>query len=119
VAADTSTGERLPFFFYGSLRQGETAEGLLEGAVARRVSARASGSPVQTDARYPGAVFARSSSTIHGELVWLDPARYDGIVERLDAYEGVPDLFRRVTLTAYVGDEPVAAYAYEYARGLD
>ena len=111
--------ERLPFFFYGTLRRGERAEMLVLGAISRRVPARARGRLVDTGEQYPGVAFQEDAGDIEGELVWLDPSSYEEVVAQLDIYEGAPHLFRRRKISVLAGDEEVEAFAYEYVSDPD
>jgi gamma-glutamylcyclotransferase (GGCT)/AIG2-like uncharacterized protein YtfP len=111
-----SSDDCLPFFFYGSLRSGEAAEGMVGDVAVRRISARAAGRRVETGAWYPGVVFG-GDEEVEGELVWIEPGAFAETVEKLDAYERVPTLYTRVRIEAHAGSETHAAFAYDYSGG--
>ena len=111
---DLARSASRPLFVYGSLRQGERGAHLLDADAIRRVPAAVRGRMVETGASYPGAVFDGADGLVHGELVWLRPATYAATLGRLDAYEDVPTLFRRVLVVAEVDGERVEASAYEW-----
>lgn len=63
---------------------------------------------------YPGVIFGPTGE-VRGDLVWFDRNVYTEVLNRLDAYEGVPSLFRRVRVSVASGRGRVEAYAYEWA----
>jgi gamma-glutamylcyclotransferase (GGCT)/AIG2-like uncharacterized protein YtfP len=107
------TDDYLPLFVYGSLRSGDRAAGLVDGDIITREPAVARGREVDTGVWYPGVVFG-SQGDIPGELLWLDQNAFPDVLERLDAYEGVPSLFRRVRISVTTESGPTEAYAYEW-----
>lgn len=110
----SGSDEVLPLFVYGTLLSGGSAEGMLEAFVVKRAPASASGRFVDTGAPYPGAVFGGVIERIDGELLLVEPSRFAMLIENLDAYEGVPSLFRRIRITVSTSDGDVEAYAYEW-----
>jgi gamma-glutamylaminecyclotransferase len=80
-------------FVYGTLRRGEPAHGLLQGA---RLVTRASTDPeftlVDMMAGYP-AMLEGGTTCVVGEIYELDEAA----LGELDRYEEAPELFQRVT----------------------
>ncbi|MGH2752026.1 MAG: gamma-glutamylcyclotransferase family protein [Actinomycetota bacterium] len=107
------TGDQLPLFVYGTLRRGERAAHLLAGAVRARALARARGARLALDLDYPAVSFA-GDQEVEGELVWLDPQRFDVIMALIDDYEGAPDLFERVQVMVATDHGEVEAHAYEW-----
>jgi gamma-glutamylcyclotransferase (GGCT)/AIG2-like uncharacterized protein YtfP len=108
----------LPLFVYGSLRSGDRAADLVDAHVVGREPAVARGRKVDTRAWYPGVVFD-ADEEVRGELVWLERSAFEDVLERLDVYEGVPALFRRVRVLAITERGSVEAYAYEWAAAAD
>lgn len=104
----------LPLFVYGTLREGESAAGLIEGTVVHRAAACAMGRREDVGAHYPAVTFGVADEEISGELLWLDRDQFARTIAGLDAYEGVPTLFRRVRIRVRTGDEELEAYAYEW-----
>lgn len=104
----------LPLFVYGTLREGESASDLIEETVVRRAAAHAVGRREEVGAHYPTVTFTVAGEEIPGELLWLDRDRFARTIAKLDAYEGVPNLFRRVRIQARAGDETLEAYAYDW-----
>src|SRR5687767_14272359 len=107
------TDDYLPLFVYGSLRSGDRAARLVDADVISREPAVARGRKVDTGAWYPGVVFDYGRE-VPGELLWLNQNAFLIVLERLDAYEGVPSLFRRVRVTVAAKSGPTEAYAYEW-----
>ena len=99
-----------PLFVYGTLR-GDGPAAALVGA-ARRERAVARGRFVTTGADYPAVKFAVDAPEVEGELVWVP----ETVLPRLDRYEGVPRLYRRVSVSVTTASGPVDAQAYEWNR---
>jgi gamma-glutamylcyclotransferase (GGCT)/AIG2-like uncharacterized protein YtfP len=109
---------QLPVFTYGALRSGESAEDVMARDVGRRVPARAHGRLLAIGAPYPAAVFPPdASSYVDGELVWLKPHAYTQALDRIDQYENVPFLFRRIEVTVEAEGKEIRAWAYTYTHG--
>ena len=107
----------LPIFTYGTLRGGESAEDVIARDVARRVPGRARGRLLPLGAPYPAAVFPPdASSYVDGELVWLKPYVYAEALDRIDQYENVPFLFRRIEVTVEAEGKEIRAWAYTYTH---
>jgi gamma-glutamylcyclotransferase (GGCT)/AIG2-like uncharacterized protein YtfP len=107
----------LPIFVYGTLRHGESAEDLVARDVARRAPARAKGRLLPIGAQYPAAVFLPDSAErVDGELLWLKTAAYAAALDRIDEYENVPFLFRRIAITVESEGGEVQAWAYTYTH---
>ena len=107
-----------PLFVYGSLMQGQPADGYLASRRIRPATVR--GKLYRAPAGYPALVLDPEGGLIHGELV-LDPD--PGLLIVLDLYEGVRDgLYQRVPVTARIrtnadGQQalfspPISAQAY-------
>lgn len=111
--------EVLPLFVYGTLCSGEEAEWILRDAQVRRIPGEAIGESVETGTPYPGVVFVPSGRPVAGEIVWLQPEAFTDTMRRLDEYEDVPDLYRRVRVVASTPDGDIEAYAYEWIAGID
>jgi len=106
----------LPLFVYGTLREGESAADLLAADVARRVPARAHGRLLELGAPYPAAVFQPDAGALAGELLWLKPGTYAAVLDRVDEYENVPFLFRRIKVSVEAEGREVEAWAYSYTH---
>lgn len=112
-----ATEEQRPIFVYGTLRRGESAEDLIARDVLRRVPARARARVLVINAPYPAAFFGPDEQDVlAGELVYLKAASYDAVLDRVDEYENVPFLFRRVPVTVEAEGVQVAAWAYTYTH---
>lgn len=113
--SDDNTRE-LPLFIYGTLRKGESAEDVIAADVVRRASARARARRLEIDAPYPAAFFSPDEGLLPGEVVWLKPSTYTATLDRIDQYENVPFLFRRIVVTVEVEGKDVEAWAYTYTH---
>lgn len=107
-----------PIFVYGSLQSDGNAAAVLAAYTVRRERACVPGTVEQ---RYPlaRATFDdEAHDQVDGELVYLDPERYEDALRTTDEYEG--RFFRRVTVNAHlpVGGL-VASYAYEWNQCAD
>lgn len=113
----SSDARALPLFVYGTLRRGESAEDLVARAVTRRAPARAKGRLLAIGAPYPAAVFSpEAAEHVDGELMWLAPGSYAATLDRVDEYENVPFLFRRIAITVESEGAAVEAWAYTYTH---
>lgn len=114
---DAPEAARLPLFVYGTLRKGESAEDVLARDVLRRVPARAHGRLLDIGAPYPAATFGPDETGwVDGELLFLRPAGYEAALDRVDAYENVPFLFRRLTVKVEAEGQEIEAWAYTYTH---
>ncbi len=115
--AAVSAERQLPLFVYGTLRRGESAEELVARDVTRRAPARAKGRMLAIGAPYPAAVFSGDATEhVEGELLWLTPGAYGAVIDRVDEYENVPFLFRRIAITVEAEGVAVEAWAYTYTH---
>ena len=117
--ADPTTDDKdreLPLFIYGTLRKGEAAEDVIAADVVRRAPARARARRLEIDAPYPAAFFAPEEGLLPGEIVWLKPSAYAAALDRIDQYENVPFLFRRIVVSVEVEGKDVEAWAYTYTH---
>jgi gamma-glutamylcyclotransferase (GGCT)/AIG2-like uncharacterized protein YtfP len=116
-APTSAASQQLPIFVYGTLRRGESAEDVIAPDVTRRAPARAKGRLLSINAPYPAAVFLPDATEhVDGELTWLAPASYEAALDRIDAYENVPFLFRRIAITVEAEGAVVKAWAYTYTH---
>jgi gamma-glutamylcyclotransferase (GGCT)/AIG2-like uncharacterized protein YtfP len=106
----------LPLFVYGTLRDPETLTAVIGSIAVRRAPATARGRLGNYGTTYPTATFVHPEGEIIGELLWLPPEVFQVSLLRLDRYEGTPDLFRRIRVTAKSSDKELSAYAYEWAN---
>jgi gamma-glutamylcyclotransferase (GGCT)/AIG2-like uncharacterized protein YtfP len=112
-----ATEEQRPIFVYGTLRQGESAEDVIARDVLRRVPARARARKLEINAPYPAAFFGPDEQEmVAGELVYVKPSAYAAVLDRVDEYENVPFLFRRVPVTVEAEGGTVEAWAYTYTH---
>jgi gamma-glutamylcyclotransferase (GGCT)/AIG2-like uncharacterized protein YtfP len=117
--ADPNTDDanrELPLFLYGTLRKGQPAEGEISSDVVRRAPARARARLLDLKAPYPGAVFGPDEGWLEGEIVWLRPATFQKTLDRVDTYENVPFLFRRIVVEVETEGKTVEAWAYTYTH---
>jgi gamma-glutamylcyclotransferase (GGCT)/AIG2-like uncharacterized protein YtfP len=113
----TAAEEQRPMFVYGTLRKGESAEDVIARDVLRRVPAKARARLLQINAPYPAAFFGPDEQDLlPGELVYLKAHTYDAVLDRVDEYENVPFLFRRIVVTVETERGPVEAWAYTYTH---
>ena len=106
----------LPLFLYGTLRQGESAEDVIAADVVRRAPARARARLLEIGAPYPAAFFSPDEGLLPGEIVWLKPSTFSAALDRIDQYENVPFLFRRIVVNVEVEGKDVEAWAYTYTH---
>jgi gamma-glutamylcyclotransferase (GGCT)/AIG2-like uncharacterized protein YtfP len=106
----------LPLFLYGTLRKGESAEDQIAADVVRRAPAQARARLLEINAPYPAAFFSPDEGLLPGEVVWLKPSTYAATLGRVDRYENVPFLFRRIAVSVQVDGKEVEAWAYTYTH---
>ena len=106
----------LPLFLYGTLRQDESAEEVIAADVVRRAPARARARLLEIGAPYPAAFFSPDEGLLPGEIVWLKPSTFSAALDRVDQYENVPFLFRRIVVSVEVEGKDVEAWAYTYTH---
>ncbi|MFE2427265.1 gamma-glutamylcyclotransferase family protein [Streptomyces sp. NPDC059373] len=109
---------QLPFFVYGTLRQGGANHaGLLRGRTKVVTAAALSGAVLYDGPGFPYAVNA-PEGRVQGELVFPLPEFYSAVLSDLDQLEeyvpGAPDnLFERVARGTRTEDgEPLLAWVY-------
>ena len=109
----------LPFFVYGTLRAGQSNAHLLRGAIARSRTAKLGGAQMFDLGPYP-MIIESDEGEIWGELLEIEPEKYDAILQSLDRLESVdgadpenPDaLYQRLKRFVGVEDEPIEAWVY-------
>jgi len=100
-------------FVYGTLKRHGSNNSLLDGCTYI-ADAVITGAALLNFGYYPGMV--RAAGTVRGE-VWDASSHPDcnRLIELLDAYEGVPDLYRRVSVVAIMPDNTHEfCQTYEY-----
>lgn len=107
-AADPSAPDPIYVFVYGTLMQGQPADGFLGGL--KRWPATTQGQLFRSPAGYPALVPSPDGREVMGEVVRLDgPAR----LPVLDLFEGVPDgLFQRRRIAVRSMGRPGEAWAW-------
>jgi gamma-glutamylcyclotransferase (GGCT)/AIG2-like uncharacterized protein YtfP len=106
----------LPLFLYGTLRKGESAADQIAADVVRRAPVQARARLLEINAPYPAAFFSPDQGLLAGEVVWLKPSTYAATLGRVDRYENVPFLFRRIAVRVQVDGQDVEAWAYTYTH---
>jgi len=106
----------LPLFLYGTLSKGESAEDVIAADVVRRAPARARARLLELNAPYPGAAFGPDEGWLDGEIVWLRSATFQAALDRVDQYENVPFLFRRIAVMVETEGQTVEAWAFTYTH---
>ena len=109
---------QFPFFVYGTLRAHQSNAHLLRGAIARTRIAKLSGAQMFDMGSYP--MIIEGESEIWGELIEIEPDKYDAILKSLDRLERVngadpenPDaLYRRLRCAVLVEAEVVESWVY-------
>jgi gamma-glutamylcyclotransferase (GGCT)/AIG2-like uncharacterized protein YtfP len=98
------TGE-VRLFVYGSLKRGGAHAAEMAGAAFLGSAVTAPGYGLWRVGDYP-ALCPASGGTVTGELYLVSP----GLLRELDAFEGCPELYRRIEIRLSTG-EPAQAYA--------
>jgi gamma-glutamylcyclotransferase (GGCT)/AIG2-like uncharacterized protein YtfP len=80
--------EQLPFFVYGTLLPGQPNFFLWGKAITGMEPAIFWGGRLYDMGFYPMLVAAANGNPVHGQLISVDPAQYDAVVQRLDELEG-------------------------------
>jgi gamma-glutamylcyclotransferase (GGCT)/AIG2-like uncharacterized protein YtfP len=110
----------LPLFVYGTLRQGEANHHLLKKVTLSCRPARLEGAAMYDLGPYP--MIMDGEGIVTGELIEIDPTRYEATLRRLDVLEGVngndPEnpqgLYRRVRRKVHVESSELAVEAWVY-----
>lgn len=90
-----------PLFVYGTLKRDAIRSNrlahLLDGSRRATDVAQVVGYKLyESRAGFPFIYPSHDLEIVYGELVWLQPERYDEMIKRLDVVEGVPDLYLRL-----------------------
>ena len=119
TASAATTTDTLPFFVYGTLRHGEgNYYGRLAGRTVREALGSTSGFlMLGRRSQFPFALAASEDYTITGEVMWIEPELYDGVMASMDDLEGyVPgrdwNLYDRQVVTVETAEGPVKAWMY-------
>jgi gamma-glutamylaminecyclotransferase len=97
-------------FVYGSLKRGFRHHAEIEGAEFVREAVTAAGYALYRVGEYPALVRA-GTATVRGEIYRVRPDH----LERLDRFEGCPELYRRIPVKLSDG-ALVEGYAMEAAE---
>lgn len=109
--------EMHPLFLYGTLKRRAFRSNhnhhLVQDHIHVLVPAELAGCALRFA---PGNVFPyicqQDDSTVHGELVWINPDSYDNVIRRLDYLEGVPHHYTRVLTEVMHDHRPYTAWMY-------
>lgn len=114
-----STTDNLPFFVYGTLRNGE---GNYYGRLVGRTTREALGSVngflmLGRRSAFPFALPASDDYTITGEVMWIEPELYDDVMKSMDDLEGYApgrewNMYNRKIATVDTANGPVKAWIY-------
>lgn len=112
----------LPLFVYGSLRPGQPAWPAVADDVEVVGEARLAATLYDTGNGWPAVQLPTAAEPaapgVHGTLLDVrDPADAPGLLRRVDAYEGAPELFVRTTVHVDTDRGPRFAVAYAWAAG--
>lgn len=105
-------------FVYGTLRPGQpNFERLLAAHSDRRVPGRLPGALLLDCGHYPAAVERPDCGGAAGDVVWVRPAEWPGVLAALDHLEGYDpadpqSLFGRVVRSVDTADGPVECWVY-------
>lgn len=114
----TGTSRQRPVFVYGTLRLGQPNwDRLLAGRSERVVAGRLPGVVLLDCGHYPAAVERPGAGDAFGEIVWVQPAAWPGVLAALDHLEGYdaadPDrLYDRVVRPVETAEGPVDCWVY-------
>ena len=118
-----ATAQR-PVFVYGTLRPGQPNwERLLAGRTERVVPGRLPAVDLLDCGHYPAAVERVGAGGVVGEVVWVTPVAWPGVLAALDHLEGYhpadPDrLYDRVIRPVDTADGPVECWVYVAGRSI-
>lgn len=103
-------------FVYGTLKRGHPAHDILKDCILEADFARMHATMYALGG-YPGLkLHTGNDSTVAGELYSFpeDESEYKRILDALDNYEGVPNLYRRELRYAYTDGAAHPAWTYIY-----
>jgi len=123
--------KNLPFFLYGTLRPGCVRHGVIASSAEKLVSGTLSGVAMYyvPQGGFPYIDASESAEDkIVGEVCYVKPDRFEGVLADLDAIEGYAEgsndsFFERKTVTVQTEDGDVECICYfggtikQYARG--
>ena len=118
-----TSGQR-PVFVYGTLRPGQPNwERLLVRRAARTAPGCLSGVDLLDCGHYPAAVERTGADGATGDVVWIEPRAWLGVLADLDHLEGYhpadPDrLYDRAVRAVDTADGPVECWVYVAGRVL-
>lgn len=101
-------GNTEPVFVYGTLMQGQSAHGYMDGSTFAG-QAVLSGYAIYRVNWYPGIV-PKEGKTVSGELYYVSKQ----MLPKMDEYEGVGVLYERKTVSVETKHGKTEAYIYEY-----
>ncbi|MFP4634663.1 MAG: gamma-glutamylcyclotransferase [Nitriliruptoraceae bacterium] len=111
----------LPLFVYGSLQPGQAGWPLIDGDVEVVGPARAAGQLYDSGhawpaARLPAVEPGAAPPGVQGTVLTVrDPDAAPALLERIDAYEGAPELFTRSSVLVETAEGRRFALAYQWA----
>lgn len=98
-------------FVYGTLRSGQSHQHLLDGQTLHGPARTLPRYRLLDCGAYPGLIEVPGGGlAVHGELWEVD----EGCLQRLDVYEGMPELFIRAPVELSCDHAPRSAVAYFY-----
>lgn len=112
--------EYLPVFVYGTLRKEHgNYKNILEGNTVREESASMNGKLFMVGG-FPGMI-QHNESRVVGELMYIDPKKYERTMERLDWLEGYrkndqSSMYIRKQVKVWNGSVGITAWTYYWNR---
>lgn len=122
----TSEQDQLQVFVYGTLRRGYVNyERVLAGLTTAEESAQIAGATLYDAGGFPFVVLdpSKPGSVVVGDLMTIDPARYDDVLHELDVLEGYypldeGNLYERLAAKVRIGTRFVTAWIYAAGPGV-
>lgn len=114
------TTEYLPVFVYGTLRNGHgNYSNILEGNTVREEKASMNGKLFMVGG-FPGMIQDNESRVV-GELMYIDPKKYEEVMKRLDWLEGYrkndkSSMYIRKQVMVWNGSVGITAWTYYWNR---